>query len=77
MHCRPRSNLVESIMQLAKPDPVLPSDSPAGGSGYTREERSGNGAKILDLNPAFRWQGIENINTCQFELTDESGKTST
>jgi hypothetical protein len=36
---------------------------------------SPNGAKILDLNPAFRWQGIENITTYQFELTDDAGKT--
>ena len=36
---------------------------------------SPNGAKILDLNPAFRWQGIENVTTYQFELIDDSGKT--
>jgi len=36
---------------------------------------SPNGAKILDLNPVFRWRGIENIITYQFKLTDEAGKT--
>jgi hypothetical protein len=36
---------------------------------------SPNGAKILELNPAFRWQGIENISTYRFELTDDAGKT--
>jgi hypothetical protein len=36
---------------------------------------SPNGAKIFDLNPMFRWQGIENISTYQFRLTDDAGKT--
>ena len=36
---------------------------------------SPNGAKILDLNPVFRWRGIENILTYQFKLTDDAGRT--
>ena len=36
---------------------------------------SPNGAKTLNLNPVFRWQGIENMTTYQFELTDDAGKT--
>lgn len=36
---------------------------------------SPNGSKILELNPAFRWQGIENTTAYQFELIDDAGKT--
>lgn len=36
---------------------------------------SPSGTKVLDLNPVFRWQGIDSISTYQFKLTDEAGKT--
>jgi hypothetical protein len=34
-----------------------------------------NGAKVLEMSPVFRWQGIENVNNYEFELTDDTGKT--
>lgn len=36
---------------------------------------SPKGAKILELNPPFRWQGMDNVTTYQFELIDDAGKT--
>ena len=34
-----------------------------------------NGSKVLEMSPLFRWRGIENVNSYQFELTDDTGRT--